>query len=448
MADRTDTQPISSELPDEGTDRPSGSDAPHSSGHTGDPVISIDGHDVMIESLRVTDGQLADALRRSEDPGALLERILSVGTRGVLSMGIGLDLGDMEHRMHQSVADATGAAELRVAGMLEEARTEIARALDPSSRESIVARTLGEFADWSSSFFESVDPDRSNSHTGRLLGEMQNLLGPGGALEQRLVAALDPDDASSGMSRVTDLVDKRFTEIRELLATERGRSEEAARGTMKGFDFEHVVEESLRVAGRQMGATVERTSTEAGGLDRIVGDFVVELESGARIVVEAKHKKSLNLKGDGGILAELDLAMANREASVAICVSKEADAFPREVGPINVYGRRILVCDDGEGTLLWVALRWAQQMTASHAAGTVTELDTEAVKDQIERLGQLAERFRSNRANLTSIQSSVGAVHESLGEMRNDLLELADDLARQILRGSARPNVVDISRAG
>src|SRR5665811_1170997 len=210
----------------------------------------------------------------------------------------------------------------------------------------------------SASFFEGVDPERANSHTGRLLKEMQILLGPGGALEERLDAALDPTDASSGLARVTELLDRRFTEIREMLALERGHSQEAERGTMKGFEFEEVVEESLRVAARQMGAMVERTSNESGDLDRIVGDYVVELASGARIVVEAKNKRALALKGEKGILAELDLAMANRHAGVAICVSKHPDAFPKEVGPINVYGRRILVCDDGEGTLLWVALRW------------------------------------------------------------------------------------------
>lgn len=414
---------------------------------SGTTSIRLDEDRVTIESLTVVDGQLAHALRRSDDPEALLGRILSVGTRGVLSMGMGLDLGDMEERMQRTMLDATGAVEHRVALMLEEARAEMARALDPTSRESIVAKTLEEFSGWSASFFEGVDPERANSHTGRLLKEMQTLLGPGGALEERLGAALDPNDASSGLARITELLDKRFTEIREILALERGRSQEAERGTMKGFEFEEVVEESLRVAARQLGATVERTSSDSGDLDRIVGDHVVELPSGARIVVEAKNKKTLALKGEKGILSELDLAMANRQAGVAICVSKHPDAFPKEVGPINVYGRRILVCDDGEGTMLWVALRWAQQLAAS-TASEVADIDTDAVRDQLARLGQLAERFRSNRANLTSIRSSVGAVHESLGEMRSDLLELADDLTREIFRGAPSPNVVDITMAG
>ena len=174
MSDRRESQPTES-APPGGTEG-----ARFASGTTS---IKLDEDRVTIESLTVVDGQLAHALRRSDDPEALLGRILSVGTRGVLSMGMGLDLGDMEERMQRTMLDATGAVEHRVALMLEDARAEMARALDPTSRESIVAKTLEEFSGWSASFFEGVDPERANSHTGRLLKEMQTLLGPGGALE-------------------------------------------------------------------------------------------------------------------------------------------------------------------------------------------------------------------------------------------------------------------------
>ena len=97
--------------------------------------------------------------------------------------------------------------------------------------------------------------------------------------------------------------------------------------------------------------------------------------------------------------------------------------------------------------MVWVALRWARQL-ADHASPVVIEFDTEAVRDGLQRLNQLAERFRSNRSHLTQIKSSVVAVHESLGDMRRDLLDLADDLAAQIFKAEAPAAVVDLSRAG
>ena len=97
--------------------------------------------------------------------------------------------------------------------------------------------------------------------------------------------------------------------------------------------------------------------------------------------------------------------------------------------------------------MVWVALRWARQL-ADRSSPVGVELDTDAVRDGLQRLNQLAERFRSNRSHLTQIKSSVVAVHESLGDMRRDLLDLADDLAAEIFKSDSGAPVVDLSRAG
>ena len=410
-------------------------------------TVFVDAATVVIESLTVEDATLADLVRRSDDPVALVERILAVGTRGVVSMGSTLDLSDVEARLRRTAQEASAASEARVAEMLASARTEITRLLDPSAKDSFTSTTIQEFAAWRDGLFERFDPERQSSHTGRTIAAVAGLLGPGGALETRLSEALDPSHADSGMARIAELLERRIAEIRDLVAEERGRSAEAERGTMKGFEYEDEIEDALRACARQMGATVERTSTASGDIDRSVGDYVVEFAGRVRVVVEAKSKRTLSLTGSSGILAELDLAMANRDATVAICVSRYADAFPNEVGPINVYGRRVLVSDPGDGTMLWVALRWARQL-ADLSSPNVAEFDSEAVKDGLQRLSQLAERFRSNRSHLTQIKTSVVAVHESLGDMRRDLLDLADDLAAEIFKAESTANVVDLSRAG
>jgi hypothetical protein len=409
-------------------------------------AVSVDGTTVHL-SLTVDDPTLADLIRRSDDRVSLIERILSVGARGVASMGSTLDLSAVEARLRRTAEESSAASEARISKMLSEARNEITRLLDPSSKDSFTSMTIDEFASWRDGLFERFDPERQTSHTAKTIAAVAGLLGPGGALESRLSEAMDPSRSDSGLGRLAELLDRRITEIRELVAEERGRVNEAERGTSKGFDFEDEVEDALRTCARQLGATVERTSTRSGDLDRSVGDYVVEFDDRTRVVVEAKNKKSLSLTGSAGILEELDLAMANRDATVAICVSKHSDAFPKEVGPINVYGRRVLVSDPGDGTMVWVALRWARQL-ADHASPVAIEFDTEAVRDGLQRLNQLAERFRSNRSHLTQIKSSVVAVHESLGDMRRDLLDLADDLAAQIFKADAPAAVVDLSRAG
>lgn len=408
--------------------------------------VSVEGTIVRL-SMTVDDAALADLLERSDDRVALAERILSVGARGVASMGTTLDLSAVEARLRRTAEEASAASEERISTMLSDARAEITRLLDPSAKDSFTSTTMDEFASWRDGLFERLDPERQSSHTGRTIAAVAGLLGPGGALETRLAEAMDPTRADSGLGRLSELLDRRITEIRELVAEERGRVSEAERGTSKGFDYEDEIEAALRLCARQLGATVERTSNLSGDLDRSVGDYVVEFDDRLRVVVEAKNKRSLSLTGAGGILEELDLAMANRDAPVAICVSKHSDAFPNEVGPINVYGRRVLVCDPGEGTMMWVALRWARQLADQSSPETI-DFDSETVRDGLQRLTQLAERFRSNRTHLTQIKSSVVAVHESLGDMRRDLLDLADDLAAEIFKGDRTAAVVDLSRAG
>ncbi len=409
--------------------------------------VTVAGATVRIESLVLEDAVLADLVRRSDDPVGLIERIIAVGTRGVASMGATLDLADVEARIRQTARETSAASEARVAEMLTEARVAITRLLDPTAKDSFTSTTIEEFAAWRDGLFERFDPERESSHTGRTIAAVASLLGPGGALESRLTEALDPNRSGSGMGQIADLLERRIGEIRELVAEERGRTEEAERGTMKGFEYEDEIEEALRSCARQMGATVERTSKTPGGIDRVVGDFVVEFDTGVRVAIEAKNKRNLSLTGSSGILEELDLAMSNRDATVAICVSKDPDAFPREVGPINVYGRRVLVSDPGDGTMVWVALRWARQLAAQSSSSTL-EFDAQAVRDGLQRLNQLAERFRSNRSHLTQIKSSVVAVHESLGDMRRDLLDLADDLAAEIFRVESSATVVDLSSVG
>lgn len=401
------------------------------------PRVEVDADLVLIERLAVEDPVLSALLRTEspEDRPAKVERVLAIGARGLTGMGIGLDVAEIDRRIGVSLDRAGADTRQQVQELLVRAQATMDAALDPHQRDSITSRILADFASVREAFVSGIDPDRADSHTNRFLGRLDGLFGADGPLAKRLDAALDPHSDGSRMGQLNDMFERRFTEIRDLLHHEKGRRVEADAGTRKGLEFEDRLDLTLRALAKPMGALVERTSLQTGELGTAakVGDYLLVLPDGARIVVEAKNSRSISLLGSDGMLAELDRAMANRGADIAICVSA-LEAFPAEVGSFGIYGDRILVVDDGDGMLLGAALRWAE--AAARAHGNANDFDRAFVDDRIQRIRQLGQLFSANRRSLTEIVGSVERVRTSLDGVRAEMLDLTDDLTRSIRSGS------------
>ncbi|MEX2423919.1 MAG: hypothetical protein WD990_08070, partial [Acidimicrobiia bacterium] len=154
------------------------------------------------------------------------------------------------------------------------------------------------------------------------------------------------------------------------------------------------------------------------------------------IVIEAKNAARVGLDGAGGILTELDRAMSNRGASIAICVSA-TDAFPTEVGTFGVYGNRVLVVDDGEGSMLEVAVRWAALLT-SQAERSGGHIDVDSLREQTDRLRRLTRTFSTHRRALTDSIEAIGRVRDGYDELRRDVLLHIDEIEFELDRSPAR----------
>lgn len=404
---------------------------------------------VHIDGLSIRDAVLTDLVGRQPDREAveaLLERVLVTGARGIASMGVGLDLAELDGRVAKAVASALADFEQTITSGVN----HLAEQLDPEQRSSLVARALSELTEIQGAFLAGVDPNRTDSHAGALLAMLNEVVGPSGPVAQRLEEALDPGAPNSALAAGFASIRTEITALRDHVNQQRGRDEEAVRGTAKGIDFEHLVDEALRNAARPLGAIVEHTGRAAGNLGAaaVVGDYLVTLANGCRIAVEVKNQRTIGLTGKLGVLEELDRAAANRQADASMCISAN-DAYPQEVGPFGVFGRRVLVVDDGEGTMIWTGLRWlAATLTNQPAPETI---DLVAVADRLQRLRSICQKFSSQRTALTEINKSVGRVSEGLGDMRDEVLGLVDDLTRQIrltLDGDAigASAVVDLRR--
>jgi predicted nucleic acid-binding Zn-ribbon protein len=407
-------------------------------------VIIADGS-IRIERIQIRDPAVAGVLSRLDpvDRADAIRRMLGIGARAMIETAVGVDLAAVDERVTRTIERVTEAAEERVRRVVAEAEQTMRASLDPDTRTSALARAIAEFEAVRISIVSAVDPTRTDSHIGVLLAAVTRLLGPGGDLEARLHAALDPSGETSALGSLHREMERHFADLRDVLAEQRGRRDEARIGTRKGFAFEDLVEDRLRDLARPLGAIVERTADRVGDVgDDLVGDFVVTLPNGASIVVEAKNTARIVLNGTSGILVELDRAIANRNASIAICVSAE-DAYPAEVGSFGVYSNRILVVDDGEGTMLAIAVRWATLLsTAQRDQGAVDAETLAALTDRVRRMAQL---FSTHRRSLTDAIDSIDKVRSGLDDMRRDLLAHLDEMDFELER---KPGAIELRVVG
>ncbi len=398
--------------------------------------ISTDGSISKIDGLVTEDRALATLLAATDEAEwpAVVDRALSVGAHGLMSMGLDVGLDTVRDEVRRQVEQATGLAEARVGEMLTAAQQAYETQLDPDVRSSLLSRSLREFHRWQEAFFTGMDVDQAGSFGGRLVARLEGLVGAGGTLEAQLAAALDPAADGSGLARLRDDVLAEIREVRDAVHAERGRKAEAQQGTKKGFVFEDTIEERARAwAAGVGGCVVERTSTHGGALGRdvLVGDLVVAFPEGGRAVIEAKHAGRVTLTGPDGILSELDRAMTNRQAEIGICVSAQ-EAFPAEVGTFGLYGNRILVVDDGTETLLDVALRIGHLLLTTAPPGDGDSIDRAALLDHLDRIHKLAKRFTSSKRTLTEAQNGIDLAKDGLDVLRSELIELADAAAFEV----------------
>jgi hypothetical protein len=405
-----------------------------------EPRVEITGDRVTITGLTVVDPALAGLVRSqpAEDHADLLSRILRVGAQGLVTMGIGLDVASVDAQVRQAIGATLADSEERLSTIIAAGERAFAERFDPDRRTSLLARALEEFTEWRDTLLDRLDPRGGDSHTTEFLRRIADLVGPDGVLERRLQAALDPSVDGSLLAGLAQSIDTRFDELHTLIVhargRERGRAEEAARGTAQGHDFEDTVEAILRSEAEGVGGClVERVSLLPGelGPTSTVGDFTIDLPTGHRIAVEAKNQASLTLSGKDGILEELDRAMANRRADFGICVSAR-EAYPAEVGSFGVYGDRVLVVDDGDGALFRVAMRWAIAVLSARGATGDGDVDMALLGERVDRIRILAERFKTGQRSLTAAGKQIEGVRDLLREMRTELLDLVDDIGREI----------------
>jgi hypothetical protein len=265
-----------------------------------------------------------------------------------------------------------------------------------------------------------------------------------GSTVKQLIASESPD---SPMGRLkADLVDtvqrevgdvadevRRVTEHLGILdATEEAYEalDDAYEATTgKGFDYEDLVDECIGELASAYGDLHESTGKERGSTASQVGDEVVTLNRDdvhgcdARFALEMKNRK-LNMRTT---MAELDEAMANRDALCAIAVFRSQDQAPTAV-PFQYFDDKAIVVldpDDEDTSALRLAYMWAR-WTVRKQLVTASEDDAESI--DLERLCSLVDEASRAIERQTAIKRFHTQAKKSIDQASEQVLGMVSDV--------------------
>jgi hypothetical protein len=195
---------------------------------------------------------------------------------------------------------------------------------------------------------------------------------------------------------------------------------EHARSTAKGRPYEEALAEALDAIAAARGDACDPVGDLPGAGGKR-GDVVVGVDGAvgparARIIFEAKNSQVSKNRA----LAELDEAMAQRDADYAVWVAARDDLLPGRVQQLReVNGDKLFVAydpEDGSRLALEVAYSLARArvlMAKAHGEG----LDAGALRAEIERALGALEDVRRIKTQLTTAAGGIEQARELLEAM-------------------------------
>jgi hypothetical protein len=269
---------------------------------------------------------------------------------------------------------------------------------------------------------------------GELTDRLDEQLGEDG---ERLQAALDPDADGTPTNRLKSQLIERIDSLRDKLAEEAGAQEERQLSPRKGEDFEDTVAEMLDDIVYRTNDSVRHTGTEEGDIGEKVGDHVLTLgETGQRIVIESKSEADYS---EPKIRDQLDRALENRSADVAIFVSKCESYLPNKLGYFQEFDKqRLSVClsedddDDLDRGFLQIGLNWARMRAIEEHVDTGTCLDPGTVQAQVENVHQRVERVAEVKKKCSSITKTAEQIKSELDELRDDVINNLNKITAEL----------------
>lgn len=320
---------------------------------------------------------------------------------------------DFSRELHQRLEDYFGSEQGRVSRLVRDQvgpESEFGKVVDPLNSLGLVQRIEksvdAKLQETAAGVLSQFSLDKNDSALARLQGAM----------------SVQIEQIKSDMGRF-------FADLKELHGLERGRAEEAIKGTQKGRDFESDVYDHFADVCRLMGDLSENLTATPGNISRCkTGDYLSTLASdsgaaGVRIVIEAKKKEGYTLRN---ALEELKQARENRGAAIGMMVFSQ-ECCPVEVGAFRIVDNDILVAldlDHPERAEFYLesSYRIARAMAVlTKRQELSTKLDANKLASVITRVQKTCERFADINKKASSIKQNAASIEEIAEDLRCEI---------------------------
>jgi hypothetical protein len=396
-------------------------------------VTSLVGR-LIIESLIVDDACAAELVRARTDAGESPARVVSD------AIEIGARVLDREQSgasvevLRQDLENASREVELRLGqtseAVVTELRTRLEEAFGPESGH--VTRVLHRHFGAESS---AAVQHQVRTAVAELLAESREKLfkqfttadesNPLAAFQQAAVAAIrqSSDQQHAHLREMSSRIGALQLELQKLQAEREKALEVAAehdRSTAKGRPYEEAVFDAVDAIAAAAGDDADAVG-DLPGVGGRKGDVLVGIDARSgpprgRIVFEAKHSQATKNRA----LAELDEAMAQRDAAYAVWVVPSEDKLPARTRALReVNGDKLFVVyDPEEGSRLALEVAYAlarARVLMSH--GGSDGLDASALRAEVERALGAMEEVRRIKQQLTHAANGIEGARAVLEEL-------------------------------
>ncbi len=393
--------------------------------------INVGKDTIQISEIEIRDQEIVNILSETEE-SKREELILKAFKVGLIALKNASTAGNVDY-----VEKEFSKFKAHVENTLENVKKDLDDKISGVFEEDgIFPQVLKEYLGEGGKLNDLFDENKRDSAMGKLSDILKRHFDGDNSIIYKM---LDSGNPSSPLYTLKKELVEKVENIEKALKIKEAVSEAEEKSTAKGFVFQDLVLEKINDIAKILDDNVIDVGNMRGKiLNSKAGDILSKLNlrftSGnkLKIILEAKDQS----KTLPSILKELEEAMLNRDAQVAIAVFSSQINSPRESGNFRVYPGGKIICvldkDTQDSTALEVAYKYSRIEALSEIKITDRKINTTKLESSLSQIRSKLNSVSTIKSSLSSIGSGIEKTKDSLEELRLEIFSIVEEMSEEI----------------